>query len=188
MKRLSSYCIVILLLLILFIVNTLNDKAIEIEQLHNQNKVLTNQISQQQVKMNKLNDMIISLKSKRILTERDIKSLEKIVEAEASGEKIKGKILVSNVVLNRWLKAKDKSINQVIREKNQFSSVALGKYSKAIPSEQTKKAVVESIKNDYSSEAEYFINEKIADKRCILWFRNNLTLVSRSGNHDFYKK
>lgn len=68
--------------------------------------------------------------------------LERLVECEAGGESMTGKIAVVNVVLNR-IKSDDfpDSITNVIYQKNQFEPVVTGIIYQKTPSAESKEAV-----------------------------------------------
>lgn len=68
--------------------------------------------------------------------------LERLVECEAGGESMTGKIAVVNVVLNR-IKSDDfpDSITNVIYQKNQFEPVVTGIMYQKTPSAESKEAV-----------------------------------------------
>lgn len=126
-------------------------------------------------------------------TEEEITMLERIVEAEATGEDITGKILVANVVLNRI--ADDKfpdTVKDVIFQKvgndYQFSPIADKRYWKVKVTEETKEAVQRALNGeDYSQGALYFMARKLARKSSVKWFDNNLKWLFKHGAHEFYK-
>lgn len=116
-----------------------------------------------------------------ILTDEDYECLCKIIQAEAGGEDLKGKVLVGNVIINRVLDGYwGDSIKEVVFAKGQFSPVKNGSYDKAKPSEQTIEAVELIIEGvDYSQGALYF-RTKSGDF-------TKLTKMFIHGNHAFYK-
>lgn len=126
-------------------------------------------------------------------TEDDVAMLERIVEAEATGEDIVGKILVANVVLNRM--ADDDfpdTVKDVIFQKvggeYQFSPISDKRYWKVKITEETKEAVQRAINGeDHSKGALYFMARKIARKSSAKWFDENLTWLFKHGAHEFYK-
>lgn len=127
------------------------------------------------------------------ITEEEISMLERIVEAEASGEDMIGKILVANVILNRL--ADDKfpdTVKDVIFQKSgdgyQFSPISNKRYWKVKVSNETKEAVQRALNGeDYSQGALYFIARKIAKKSSVKWFDNNLKWLFKHGGHEFYR-
>lgn len=127
------------------------------------------------------------------LTKEDYSNLLRIVEAEATGEDIKGKILVANVVMNRVKSKKfPNSVTKVIMQKDmgkvQFSPVADGRFYNVHISETTKKAVEEVVYGtDYSHGALYFVAAKKADSQNYAWFQGNLEYLFSHGGHEFYR-
>jgi len=147
-------------------------------------------LNKQQIQINKLKENYNKLKSKRFLTYDDINSLERIVEAEASMDDLRGKTLVACVVLNRLNKDINinKTVHEVIIKPGQFQPVRNGKYYSVIPSEETREAVNKAIYKDYSNGATHFMNPEISNRGNINWFKNNLTITLKHKQHEFYKK
>lgn len=134
------------------------------------------------------------LEEKRIqLSDTDKKVLLRIVEAEATGEDIKGKMLVANVILNRVKSEKfPDSVEAVVFQqkgkKYQFSPIRDGRYYKVSVSEQTEKAVERVLNGeDFSQGALYFMSRRQADSHNVKWFDNHLTKVLSHGTHEFFK-
>ena len=75
-------------------------------------------------------------------TSSDTALLERLVQCEAGGESLEGKIAVANVVLNR-VKSETfpNTIYDVICQKGQFQPVGNGAINTAVPSGETKEAV-----------------------------------------------
>ncbi len=127
------------------------------------------------------------------ITQEEIKMLERIVEAEASGEDLVGKILVANVVLNRVNnKAFPDSIEEVIFQESdgdyQFSPVSSKRYWSVKISKESKKAVEKALDGeDYSKGALFFMARKKSKSESAKWFDNNLKWLFRHGGHEFYK-
>ena len=132
-------------------------------------------------------------KNVKALTKEEVKMLEQIVEAEATGEDIIGRILVANVIFNRI--ADDEfpdSIEKVIFQKDgkvyQFSPISDKRYWKVKVSSETKEAVQRAINGeDYSEGALYFMARDLAKKSNTKWFDNNLQWLFKHGDHEFYK-
>lgn len=126
------------------------------------------------------------------VTEGDYRTLLKLVEAEASGEDIKGKILVANVVLNRVEnEAFPDSIEEVIYQRTggraQFSPVATGKIENVCVSEETVEAVRRALSGeDESQGALYFASRSYADRNHMRWFDENLTFLFSYQGHEFF--
>ncbi len=128
----------------------------------------------------------------QVLSQEDYDNLLRIVEAEASGEDEKGKILVANVVLNR-VESKDfpDSVTEVIFQKEngvtQFSPVANGRFWKVSVSEETVEAVNKALcGEDYSQGALYFAARKYADSDNMRWFDESLVFLFEHGGHEFF--
>ena len=126
------------------------------------------------------------------VSEEDYDALLRLVEAEASGEDIKGKLLVANVVLNRVKSgAFPDTIKEVIYQRQngraQFSPVATGKIDRVAVSEETVEAVERALcGEDESAGALYFVALAYADAGNHQWFRDNLTLLFSYEGHEFY--
>ena len=119
--------------------------------------------------------------------------LLRIVEAEATGEDIEGKMLVANVVLNRVKSGKfPDTVEQVVFQNNgrvyQFSPIRDGRYYDVRISKETKQAVEKVLKgHDKSQGALYFMSRGRADSSNVRWFDNKLTRLFKYGTHEFYK-
>lgn len=119
--------------------------------------------------------------------------LQRIVEAEAGGEDLEGRMLVANVVLNRVI---SKHFPNTVREvvfahrggTYQFSPVSNGSYYSVDVSDGTKKAVRAALNGKDSSQgALYFMERALADSGNVSWFDRCLTKLFRHGCHEFYK-
>ena len=126
------------------------------------------------------------------ITEADYTALLKIVEAEASGEDVTGRMLVANVVLNRVKSgAFPNTIEGVVYQtkggKAQFSPVATGKIERVRVSETTVEAVERALcGEDPSQGALYFVAPAYANPDSLQWFRNSLTMLFVYHGHEFY--
>lgn len=127
------------------------------------------------------------------LSSTDKAVLMRIVEAEATGEDIKGKMLVANVILNRINNSKfPDTVEEVVFQKSgsvyQFSPIKDGRYYKVNISEETKKAVNRVLNGeDESQGALYFMSRSKAKASSVTWFDRTLTKVFKYGTHEFYK-
>ena len=121
------------------------------------------------------------------ISKKDYEALLKIVEAEATGQDEKGKILVANVILNRVESSRfPNEIYEVIHQTNQFSPITDGRYNSVNVTSSTKTAVEKALKGeDYSNGALFFIAKASASS--VSWFENNLTKVNEYQGHTFYK-
>ncbi len=123
----------------------------------------------------------------------EIKMLERIVEAEASGEDMVGKILIANVIFNRMADDEfpdtaEEVIFQEVDGDYQFSPIANNRYWEVSVSKESKKAVERAMDGeDYSDGALYFIARKRTTSSSAAWFDNNLKWLFQHGGHEFYK-
>lgn len=118
----------------------------------------------------------------------DYNVLLKIVEAEAGGEDLTGKMLVANVILNRVKNDQfPNTVTEVVYQKTngsaQFSPTVDGRINTVSISQETLEAVERVLNGeDYSNGAVYF-----RSVRCnSTWFDNSLRRVAQHGNHIFY--
>lgn len=127
------------------------------------------------------------------LSKEDYENLLRIVESEATGEDLKGRILVANVVMNRVKSRKfPNSVTKVVMQREngnvQFSPVADGRFYRVSVSSKTREAVDRVIYGtDYSDGAMYFVSAKRADAGKYAWFKSRLTYLFTHGGHEFYK-
>ncbi len=134
------------------------------------------------------------LEERRIkLSETDKNALLRIVEAEATGEDIKGKMLVANVILNRVDSDEfPDSVEGVVYQRKgstyQFSPLADGRYYRVSITDETREAVERVLNGeDESQGALYFMSRRQASSKNARWFDNNLTKVLTHGTHEFFK-
>lgn len=108
----------------------------------------------------------------------DFEALCKIVEAEAGGEDMKGKILVANVVMNRVSNPRyPNTVTEVVFQNGQFTPVRNGSYVRANVSPSTLEAVTRALSGeDYSQGALYFNSAGTI----------NRTMIFQHGGHRFY--
>lgn len=127
-----------------------------------------------------------------ILTEEEFQILCRIVEAEAGGEDINGRLLVANVILNRVEDdAFPDTVEEVVFQKNngtfQFSPIYDGRYHEVKISEETKEAVERALLGeDNSKGALYFAARKAAQPEKMKWFDTHLTRLFEYGGHEFF--
>ena len=135
---------------------------------------------------------VVDRELKYNLTEKDLDTLLRIVEAEAGGEDEEGKLLVANVVLNRVEcdKFPDTVTEVVFQQDNgvtQFSPVKNGKFRSVEISEETVRAVERALEGeDISQGALYFAARKYADSEKMKWFDEKLTFLFSHGGHEFF--
>lgn len=127
------------------------------------------------------------------ITKDEIAMLERIVQAEAGGEDLKGRVLVANVIINRTKdKAFPDTIEGVIFQNSngeyQFSPISDKRYWSVKVSKKTKEAVQLALEGeDYSDGALFFMARKRARVSSARWFDNNLKWLFKHGGHEFYK-
>lgn len=132
-------------------------------------------------------------KTPLLVTEDDKEVLLRIVEAEATSEDVKGRMLVANVVLNRVLsKGFPNSIAEVVFQKNgnvyQFSPIKDGRYWSVKVSDKTREAVERVLAGeDESQGALFFVARRMANQNAVRWFDEALQYLFQYGVHEFYK-
>lgn len=126
------------------------------------------------------------------LSEEDYEALLRIVEAEAGGEDIEGKMLVAGVVMNR-VASEDfpDTVKEVVFQRSensvQFSPAYSGRYYTVVVSEETIEAVNRVLEGeDISCGALYFAARKRADSENMRWFDEELTFLFSHGGHEFF--
>lgn len=143
--------------------------------------------------VNQLDNQSWSLASATSMTDNDYENLLAVVEAEAGGEDVEGRIMVANVILNR---VEDENfpddVTSVIWQKaggsSQFSPTEDGRIHSVTISNTTREAVNRAIDGeDLSQGALYFIAKDQADMDNIAWFDETLTHLFDHGGHSFYK-
>ncbi len=128
----------------------------------------------------------------KTLSAEELTVLQRIVEAEATGEDIYGKILVANVVLNRVNHSEfPDTVSEVVFQKvgsaYQFSPTKDGRYYSVKITKSTKEAVSRALAGeDYSEGALYFFARKLTSERKANWFDSTLKKVVQYGCHEFY--
>lgn len=119
-------------------------------------------------------------------------TLLRIVEAEATGEDIMGKMLIANVILNR---VKDERFPDTIEEvvwqeiggSAQFQPTIDGRIYSVEISEDTIEAVDRVLAGeDYSQGALYFMARVASEDNSVGWFDSTLILLFEHGGHEYY--
>lgn len=126
------------------------------------------------------------------MSDKDYENLLAIVEAEAGGEDLDGRIMVANVILNRV--ASDQfpdDVTSVIWDRTggspQFSPTEDGRIYTVSISDVTREAVNHAIDGeDLSQGALYFIARDQADEKNVKWFDEKLKFLFEHGGHSFY--
>jgi len=128
------------------------------------------------------------------ITEEDIETLCRIVEAECSNESYEGKIAVANVVLNRVMSNKfPNTVEEVVFQKSngtwQFSPLYDGRYWKVEVIDETVKAVEEAVysgSNNVSDSLFFMARIYVNSSSNVSWF-DSLEKVTEIGGHEFFK-
>lgn len=127
-----------------------------------------------------------------LITEEDKEVLLRIVEAEATGEDVKGRMLVANVILNRVVSEEfPDSIAEVVFENNgqtyQFAPIKDGRYWRVRITDKTREAVERVLAGeDYSRGALYFAARRMANQKAMRWFDTSLDYLFSYGVHEFF--
>lgn len=127
------------------------------------------------------------------LDEQEMDILCRIVQAEAGGEDVRGKILVADVIINRVEDpAFPDNVEDVVFQYGdgvyQFSPVGNGRINDVVVTEETREAVYTALlEEDISGGALYFIARKYADPDGLSWFESHLTSVTQYGGHEFFR-
>lgn len=128
--------------------------------------------------------------SNSIVCDKESKDiLYRIVEAEAGEEDFIGKMLVTQVIVNR-LQSKQfpNTIREVVFAKKQFSPVRNGRIHTVIVSNETKKAVETVLQGtDNAKGALYFMARNDSSPKAVSWFDSKLTYLFTHGGHEFFK-
>lgn len=124
----------------------------------------------------------VSLNDGTVVSVEDFDSLCRIIQCEATGQDVKGRILVANVVLNRTkCDIFPDSIQEVVESPGQFEPVTRKSYYVSHPDSITKEAAMRALNGeDYSQGALYFQRST-----CEVW--GDKTYLFRYNGHSFYK-
>ncbi|MBR4983615.1 MAG: cell wall hydrolase [Lachnospiraceae bacterium] len=150
-------------------------------------------VTQEKISEERVLTANVMTKTRKIkVTQSEYDNLLRLVEAEAGGEDLIGKMLVANVVLNR---VEDKhfpnSINEVIFQSNngvaQFSPISDGRFYSVKVSDETIEAVNLVLQGEDNSQgALYFAARKSANENKMRWFDENLQWIFAHGGHEFF--
>lgn len=131
--------------------------------------------------------------SSAIMSDTDYDTLLHIVEAEAGGEDLEGRIMVANVILNR-VESEGFPDNvydvvwEVVNGMPQFSPTADGRIYTVTVSDMTVKAVQSAIEGkDLAQGALFFVAKDQANQEYVKWFDQDLKCLFQHGVHTFYK-
>lgn len=127
----------------------------------------------------------------KIMSDTDYDTLLHIVEAEAGGEDVKGRIMVANVILNRVKSDQfPDTVTDVVWDTEggyQFSPTYDGRIGTVEISPETEEAVTQVLEGvDYSQGALFFVAKDQASKENVDWFEKDLKKLFEHGVHTFY--
>lgn len=149
-----------------------------------------NDIEQEEYQSQKMEHLATDASSKcSTISASERELLERLVEAEAKGESLVGKIAVVNVVLNR-VRDEDfpDTITEVIFQKGQFSPVSNDSIHNQTPSEESRLAVQKAVDEGYrvfGDKVLYFCNPELSTSR---WMIRTKKEAMKIGRHTFYYK
>lgn len=149
-----------------------------------------NDIEQEEYQSQKMEHLATDASSKcSTISASERELLERLVEAEAKGESLVGKIAVVNVVLNR-VRDEDfpDTITEVIFQKGQFSPVSNNSIHNQTPSEESRLAVQKAVDEGYrvfGDKVLYFCNPELSTNR---WMIRTKKEAMKIGRHTFYYK
>ncbi len=126
----------------------------------------------------------------RVELKRDSRRvLERIVEAEAGDQNLKGRQMVANVIINRLQSPQfPDTVEDVVFAHRQFSPVSDGRYYRVKVSELTKRAVKKALlEKDNTKGALYFMYRAGSDAGNVSWFDRELTKLCEYGCHEFFR-
>lgn len=160
-----------------------------------QEEVLQKEVVQEEIQevVETEEEIIQELEPVISLSDKDHNTLLRIVEAEATGEDVIGKLLVANVILNRVNHEEfPDTVYKVVFQKTngcvQFSPTVDGRYESVTITDETVEAVKRALSGeDQSQGALYFSARSKADPSNMNWFDRNLEWLFEYGGHEFYK-
>lgn len=126
-----------------------------------------------------------------MMSDTDYDTLLHIVEAEAGGEDVKGRVMVANVIMNRVKSDQfPDTVTEVVWDTEggyQFSPTYDGRIGTVEISPETEEAVRLALEGtDYSKGALFFVAKDQAAKENVDWFERDLKELFEHGVHTFY--
>ena len=115
--------------------------------------------------------------------------LERIVEAEAGDQDVRGRQMVANVIINRLQSSQfPDTVKEVVFAHRQFSPVSNGSYYRVEVSNLTRQAVKKALlEKDNTKGALYFMYRAGSDAGNVSWFDRDLTKLCEYGCHEFFR-
>lgn len=122
------------------------------------------------------------------ITSEERKILDRIVEAECTGQNQKSKMNVASVIINRVNSSSfPDDIEGVVFQKNQFSPIGDHRYYEVEITKGTQKAVDKVLKDGVTNRALYFCNPAdIESSKNKKWFKKLTYLFTDDSGHSFY--
>ena len=126
------------------------------------------------------------------MPESEYYTLLRIVEAEATGEDLEGKMLIANVILNRVRDSRfpntiEEVVWQTIDGSAQFQPTIDGRINSVEITDSTIEAVDRVLAGeDKSQGALFFMARNGSDASSIGWFEENLIPLLTHGGHEYY--
>ena len=126
------------------------------------------------------------------MPESEYYTLLRIVEAEATGEDLEGKMLIANVILNRVKDSRfpntiEEVVWQTIDGSAQFQPTIDGRINSVEITDSTIEAVDRVLAGeDKSQGALFFMARNGSDASSIGWFEENLIPLLTHGGHEYY--
>lgn len=122
-------------------------------------------------------------------TDDEIEMLQRITEAEATGQSVQSKSNVASTIINRVISTKfPDDIESVIFQDDQFSPVSDKRYFKVDITEDTIKAVNRVLKDGVTHDCLYFCNlgdvKRLSFKQ---WFSDLTFVFKDDSEHSYYR-
>ena len=122
-------------------------------------------------------------------TDEEIEILQRITEAECTGQSIESKENVVSVIINRILDLNfPDTMSEIVFQDGQFSPISDGRYYSVDITKDTIEAVDNILKDGVKHEGIFFCNMKdvkLLSKKN--WFKNLEFLFKDDSGHSFYK-
>ena len=122
-------------------------------------------------------------------TDEEIEILQRITEAECTGQSIESKENVVSVIINRILDLNfPDTMSEIVFQDGQFSPISDGRYYSVDITKDTIKAVDNILKDGVKHEGIFFCNMKdvkLLSKKN--WFKNLEFLFKDDSKHSFFK-
>ena len=155
--------------------------------------ILDNVGNQVRESVDDINEQSWKIAGRTKMSDGDYETLLAIVEAEAGGEDVEGRMMVANVILNRvnYTESFPSNVTDVVWERvggaAQFSPTMDGRINRVKISDKTREAVNRVIDGeDLSQGALFFVAKSQAEEHNIQWFIGNLKFLFEHGVHSFY--